>query len=100
MCVCASVSCACVPSGRKNVCHSIVLPALPGASDVTDLTLLLPCSYPECDIPVVQLSLPADLSGRDVYSAGEALSVLRDEGVLLIGVCLCVNGRGAGGLRA
>eukprot|EP00850_Spirogloea_muscicola_P002294 SM000008S22383 [mRNA] locus=s8:1288898:1297240:+ [translate_table: standard] len=39
---------------------------------------------PQADIPVVQLSLLAGGSMRDHVAVGEALSVLRDEGVLLI----------------
>eukprot|EP00850_Spirogloea_muscicola_P001638 SM000006S19403 [mRNA] locus=s6:504062:512056:- [translate_table: standard] len=39
---------------------------------------------PQADIPVVQLSLLAGGSMRDHVAIGEALSVLRDEGVLLI----------------
>lgn len=40
--------------------------------------------YPEADIPVIQVSLPAASLGN-VARLGEALSPLRDEGVLIIG---------------
>ena len=40
--------------------------------------------YPEADIPVIQVSLPAS-SLEDVARTGKALSPLRDDGVLVIG---------------
>lgn len=39
---------------------------------------------PEADIPVVQLSLPAQANAHDVYALGQALRSLRAQGVLLI----------------
>lgn len=41
--------------------------------------------FPAADVPVVQLSLPADASPAAVYALGQALRPLRDAGVLLIG---------------
>ena len=41
--------------------------------------------FPAADIPVLQLSLNADASLEEHYAAGQALSALRDAGILLIG---------------
>jgi aromatic ring-opening dioxygenase catalytic subunit (LigB family) len=42
-------------------------------------------SWPDADVPTVQLSLQADLDPAAHISIGEALQPLRDEGVLIIG---------------
>jgi len=41
--------------------------------------------FPEADIPVLQLSLPASLSASAVYEAGKALAPLREQGVFILG---------------
>jgi 4,5-DOPA dioxygenase extradiol len=41
--------------------------------------------YPDADVPVFQVSLPADLTPAQAYALGEALRPLRDEGVLIVG---------------
>jgi 4,5-DOPA dioxygenase extradiol len=41
--------------------------------------------FPQADVPVVQLSLPADADAAAVYALGQALRPLRDAGVLLVG---------------
>lgn len=41
--------------------------------------------YPEADIPVYQLSIDHDLSVLDHYKLGKKLSILRQEGILIIG---------------
>ncbi|MAW61929.1 MAG: 4,5-DOPA dioxygenase extradiol [Planctomycetes bacterium] len=41
--------------------------------------------YPEADVPVVQLSLDARLSGAGHLALGQTLRPLRDEGVMILG---------------
>ena len=41
--------------------------------------------YPDADVPVVQISLPAGLDGKQTYALGAALTPLAEEGVLVIG---------------
>jgi 4,5-DOPA dioxygenase extradiol len=41
--------------------------------------------FPQADVPVVQLALPADYTPRSVWAMGQALCSLREEGVLIIG---------------
>lgn len=42
-------------------------------------------SFPQADIPVVQLSLKHGLNAQEHVKAGQALSILRSEGVLIYG---------------
>ncbi|MDX3906100.1 MAG: class III extradiol ring-cleavage dioxygenase [Pigmentiphaga sp.] len=41
--------------------------------------------YPDADVPIVQLSMKTGLDPREHLAAGQALSRLRDEGVLVVG---------------
>lgn len=41
--------------------------------------------YPDADVPVVQMSLDKNLSPLAMYEIGKKLSVLRDEGYMIIG---------------
>ncbi|QCB47963.1 class III extradiol ring-cleavage dioxygenase [Hydrogenophaga sp. PAMC20947] len=47
----------------------------------------VPLSYlfPQADVPVFQVSLPARLDGAQAYAFGQALAPLADEGVLIVG---------------
>jgi 4,5-DOPA dioxygenase extradiol len=41
--------------------------------------------FPQADVPVVQLALPAGWGPQQVYAMGQALQPLRERGVLLVG---------------
>jgi 4,5-DOPA dioxygenase extradiol len=41
--------------------------------------------FPQADVPVFQVSLPARLDGEKAYAYGQALGPLADEGVLIVG---------------
>ena len=41
--------------------------------------------YPDADVPVFQVSLPAAATPQQAYALGQALQPLRDEGVLVVG---------------
>lgn len=41
--------------------------------------------FPQVDVPVFQVSLPARLDGEKAYAYGQALAPLADEGVLIVG---------------
>ncbi|MFO0696215.1 MAG: class III extradiol ring-cleavage dioxygenase [Polyangiales bacterium] len=41
--------------------------------------------FPEADLPILQISMPAAEGERSLYELGRALAPLRDEGVLIVG---------------
>lgn len=41
--------------------------------------------YPEAEIPVIEISLPMNLTSHEIYSVGNALKILREKQILLIG---------------
>lgn len=41
--------------------------------------------YPEADIPVVEISLPINMTAQDIYKIGQKLSLLREKQILIIG---------------
>jgi aromatic ring-opening dioxygenase catalytic subunit (LigB family) len=51
--------------------------------------------YPGADVPIVQMSLRADLSPRRHLEIGRALAPLRDEGVLIVGSGMTFHNMGA-----
>jgi 4,5-DOPA dioxygenase extradiol len=51
----------------------------------------LTAMYPEADIPVLQMSMP-DLDPQHLFSLGQRLAPLRDEGVLIIGSGFMTHG--------
>ncbi len=78
--------------GAPQLAHAVAsCLALQGASVRTDWGLdhgtwsVLLHLYPKADIPVVQLSIDQTRPGADHLRMGAALSVLRDQGVLILG---------------
>lgn len=41
--------------------------------------------WPEADVPVMQMSMPDDVSNRELFGLGKRLAPLRDQGVLIVG---------------
>jgi aromatic ring-opening dioxygenase catalytic subunit (LigB family) len=78
------------PSLARRVRELLGLAGFPTAEDGArgyDHGVFVPLllATPDADIPVVQLSLRADLDPEAHLSAGRALTPLRDEGVLIVG---------------
>jgi aromatic ring-opening dioxygenase catalytic subunit (LigB family) len=78
------------PALAKRVRALLGAAGLPTAEDPArgyDHGVFVPLKLvtPEADIPVVQLSLRADLDPEAHLAAGRALAPLRDEGVLIVG---------------
>ena len=40
--------------------------------------------WPRSDIPIVQMSMPSNLSNRELYELGEQLAPLREQGVMIV----------------
>ena len=59
--------------------------AHPGRGFDHGMFIPLMLMFPDADIPVVQLSLRSDLDPQAHLQAGQALTALRDEGVLIVG---------------
>jgi 4,5-DOPA dioxygenase extradiol len=63
------------------------LPAQPDAQRPFDHGAWVPMMhlYPQANVPLVQISLPAHATPAQLYAVGQALSPLREQGVLLVG---------------
>ena len=78
------------PALAERIVTLLAEAGLPGARDAQrgfDHGMFIPLKlmFPGADIPVVQLSLRENLDPAAHLAAGKALSVLRDEGVLIVG---------------
>jgi 4,5-DOPA dioxygenase extradiol len=63
------------------------VPAVPDAQRPLDHGAWVPLMhlFPQANVPVVQVALPASAGPREVFAMGQAMSGLRGEGVLVIG---------------
>ena len=63
------------------------VPAVPDARRPLDHGAWVPLMhlFPQANVPVVQVALPASAGPREVFAMGQALAGLRKEGVLVIG---------------
>jgi len=75
----AKLGIKCVEDKERNLDHGVFIPLL--------------LVFPDADIPVVQLSLLPTLDSSLHYKLGEALSSLREEGVLIIGSGQATHGK-------
>jgi 4,5-DOPA dioxygenase extradiol len=67
--------------------HGAGVPAVPDARRPLDHGAWVPLMhlFPQAQVPVVQVALPASAGPREVYAMGQALAGLREQGVLVIG---------------
>ena len=78
------------PDGNKALAHEVV-DLIPGAHADTKWGLdhgvwsVLKWMYPNADVPVVEMSVNSSLSPEEMFALGRKLSVLRDQGVLIVG---------------
>jgi 4,5-DOPA dioxygenase extradiol len=81
------------PAGTESAQYAINLLANAGWNPVADTRwgfdhgawVPLTYLYPKADVPVFQISLPAGLSEAQAFAYGQALSGLREQGVLVMG---------------
>ncbi len=78
------------PQLAQRVHELLTAAGLPAAIDAErglDHGVFIPFKliYPDADIPIVQLSMKTGLDPADHLRAGQALEVLRSEGVLIVG---------------
>ena len=51
-------------------------------------------TFPNVDVPIVEISVPKNATPQDIYNIGKALAPLRKQGVMLIGSGNLVNNKG------
>ena len=60
-----------VPQNKRGLDHGVWVPLLH--------------MWPEADVPILQMSLPADYSNHDLLELGRRLAPLREQGVMIVG---------------
>lgn len=56
--------------------------------------------WPDADVPLLQISMPASMTDSDLYDLGSELTPLRDEGIFILGTGNIVHNLGAARLDA
>lgn len=78
------------PELAEDILHLLAEAQIPAHANSTrprDHGVWMPLlhMYPNADIPVIEISLPSDMSAEEIYKIGQVLSPLRDQQILLIG---------------
>ena len=78
------------PELAEDILHLLAEAQIPAHANSTrprDHGVWMPLlhMYPDADIPVIEISLPSDMSAEEIYKIGQVLSPLRDQQILLIG---------------
>lgn len=78
------------PKLAEDILHLLAEAQIPAHANSTrprDHGVWMPLlhMYPDADIPVIEISLPSDMSAEEIYKIGQVLSPLRDQQILLIG---------------
>ncbi len=78
------------PELAEEILHLLAEAHLPAHANSTrprDHGVWMPLlhMYPDADIPVVEISLPVNMSAQEIYKIGQTLAPLREKQILLIG---------------